>query len=75
MRANISRNIKTLLDKAYRKLFFQEGDLEQAQKSEILKVYGELLTAYGYQIPKGQSKVILPNFDGLGKRKLSCSLI
>ncbi|MGI6514046.1 MAG: fibronectin/fibrinogen-binding protein [Syntrophomonadaceae bacterium] len=70
LRANISRNVKTLLDKAYRKLFFQEGDLEQAQKSEILKVYGELLTAYGYQIPKGQSKVILPNFDGLGETEI-----
>ncbi|NLW45286.1 MAG: fibronectin/fibrinogen-binding protein [Syntrophomonadaceae bacterium] len=64
LQANISRNVKTLLDKAYRKLFFQEGDLEQAKKGEILKVYGELLTAYGHQIPKGQSKVKLPNFDG-----------
>lgn len=70
LRSNISRNVKTLLDKAYRKLFFQEGDLEQAKKGEILKVYGELLTAYGYQIPKGLSKVKLPNFDGVGETEI-----
>ncbi len=70
LRANISRNVKTLLDKAYRKLFLQEGDLEQAKKGEIFKVYGELLTAYGHQIPKGQSKVKLPNFDGVGETEI-----
>ncbi|MGE5544617.1 MAG: NFACT family protein [Bacillota bacterium] len=66
LRANISRNVKTLLDKAYKKLFFQEGDLQQVQKSEILRVSGELLTTYSHQISKGQSKVTLPNFDGQG---------
>lgn len=70
LRANISRKVKTLLDKAYKKLFFQEGDLEQAQKSEILKVYGELLTAYGHQITKGQPKVKLPDFDGQGETEI-----
>ena len=70
LRSNISRNVKTLLDKAYKKLFFQEGDLQQAQKSESLRVSGELLTTYGYQITKGQSKVILPNFDGQGETEI-----
>jgi len=70
LRSNISRNVKILLDKAYKKLFFQEGDLKQAQKSEILKIYGELLTTYGYQITKGQSRVTLPNFDGQGETEI-----
>lgn len=70
LRTNISRNVKTRLDKAYKKLFFQEGDLDQAKKSEALRISGELLTTYGYQITKGQPKVILPNFDGQGETEI-----
>lgn len=70
LRTNIGRNVKTLLDKAYKKLFFQEGDLEQAQKSDSLRLYGELLTTYGYQIAKGQTRAVLPNFDGQGETEI-----
>ncbi len=70
LRSNISRNVNTLLEKAYKKLFFQEGDLSRAQKSEILRISGELLTTYGYQITRGQTKVRLPNFDGQGETEI-----
>jgi predicted ribosome quality control (RQC) complex YloA/Tae2 family protein len=66
MRSNMLRNIKGHLDKAYKKLYFQESDLAQAQKSEIYRSWGELLTAYNHQVHKGQSSVVLPNFDGDG---------
>ncbi len=70
IRSNISRNVKGRLNKAYRKLMYQEDDLHQAQKSDLLRIKGELLTTYGFQIKKGDTKVILPNFDGNGETEM-----
>jgi len=70
LRVNIARNVQSILDKAYKKLMFQEGDLAQAEKNEALRVYGELLTAYGFQIKKGETTVKLPNFDGKGETEI-----
>lgn len=66
VRTNLLRQLKTHLDKAYKKLYFQEGDLVQAKKGEVYRQWGELLTAYAFQVKKGETRVSLPNFDGQG---------
>lgn len=70
LRTNLLRNLKGHLDKAYKKLFFQEGDLSQARENEIYRLWGELLTAYTFQVNKGDSRVSLPNFDGEGETEI-----
>lgn len=61
-KANLIRTIKSYLDRAYRKRFFQEGDLAKAHENEKYKVWGELLTAYAHQLNKGDRKAVLQDF-------------
>lgn len=61
-KTNLSRNIKLILDKAYKKRFFQEGDLDQARNQEKYKTWGELLTAYAYQLEKGMTEAVLVDY-------------
>lgn len=61
-KTNLSRNIRLILDKAYKKRFFQEGDLDQACKQEKYKNWGELLTAYAYQLEKGMTEATLVDY-------------
>lgn len=62
MKVNLTRNIRSYLDKAYRKVFLQEGDLKTAEENEKYKLWGELLTAYGHQFKKGDTRVILDDY-------------
>ncbi|KUG03827.1 fibronectin/fibrinogen-binding protein [hydrocarbon metagenome] len=62
MKTNLSRNIKTILDKAYKKLFFQTGDLSNAEENEKYRIWGELITAYSYQFSKGDTLAVLNDF-------------
>lgn len=61
-KANVYKHIRDILDKFWRKKFFQEGDLKQAQENERYRLWGELLTAYAYRIEKGQKTVSLEDF-------------
>lgn len=61
-KTNITRNIKVLLDKAYRKQFLQEGDKSRALENEKYKTWGELLTSYAYQFKKGDTAAQLEDF-------------
>lgn len=61
-KTNLSRHIKGVLDKAYKKRFFQEGDLTQAHQQEQYKTWGELLTAYAYQLEKGMTEAVLEDY-------------
>ncbi|MEN6349187.1 MAG: NFACT RNA binding domain-containing protein [Syntrophomonas sp.] len=62
MKVNLSRNIKVYLDKAYKKRFFQEGDLSKARENMKFKVWGELLTAYVHQFAKGDIEATVDDF-------------
>jgi predicted ribosome quality control (RQC) complex YloA/Tae2 family protein len=59
---NINRNIKSFLDKAYRKKYLQEGDRTKAIDNERYKLWGELLTAYAHQFKKGDKQAVLQDF-------------
>lgn len=63
MKANLSKNIKERLDKAYKKKFNQEGDLEKALKNEKYRLWGELLTAYAYKFKKGDIQAVVQDFE------------
>ncbi|MDD2620046.1 MAG: NFACT RNA binding domain-containing protein [Syntrophomonadaceae bacterium] len=62
MKINFSKNIKVVLDKAYKKRFYQEGDVVKAQENLKYQLWGELLTVYGHQLSKGQKAAIVNNF-------------
>jgi len=62
MKVNLSRNIKTILNKAYKKRFYQEGDLAKAEENVKYRVWGEMLTAYAHEYKKGDTSALLNNF-------------
>ncbi len=62
MKINLSRNIRVILDKAYKKQFFQTGDLNKAQENEKYRLWGELITAYSHQYSKGDTEAVLNDF-------------
>lgn len=61
-RSKYQRLVKDFLDKANKKKFHQEGDLNSAYKNERYRIWGELLTSYAHTITKGENEVILQNF-------------
>ncbi len=62
-KTNLSRHIKLILDKAYKKRFYQESDLIQARGQENYKTWGELLTGYAYQLEKGMSEAVVEDYS------------
>lgn len=48
---DIKKLLHTFLDRAVRKKQIQEKALEEADQKDLYKIYGELLTAYAYQVP------------------------
>jgi predicted ribosome quality control (RQC) complex YloA/Tae2 family protein len=63
MKTNLARNIKGFLDKAYKKQFHQEGDLAKALESDKYRQWGELITAYAYKLNKGDTSIVLNDFQ------------
>jgi predicted ribosome quality control (RQC) complex YloA/Tae2 family protein len=58
---NLTRKIGALLDKTRKKQSKQEAEAEQAEQGDQWRICGELLTTYGFQIPKGRKEVCLIN--------------
>lgn len=48
---DIKKLLHTFLDRAIRKKEIQQKALETCKEKDLYKIYGELLTAYAYQIP------------------------
>src|SRR5690606_41380551 len=54
--------------KAEKRAEKQREELAQAEDAGLWRIYGELLTAYGRQVPRGASQVELVNYyDPEGK--------
>lgn len=62
IRSNLSRQVRIILDKAYKKKMAQEGDFNSAQDKEKYREWGELITTYAYQLHKGQTEALLTNY-------------
>lgn len=62
MTGNLSRHLKQLIKRHRNRLKNLAKDRLIAQDAELYKLYGELLSAYSYQITKGDTSVELPNY-------------
>ena len=60
--SDLRRIVQTALEKDYKKYELQEKQLADTQKREKYKIYGELLTAYAYQIPAGVTHAEVLNY-------------
>lgn len=68
--AAFRRSLKTAEERALKKLAAQEEELASAARMEEYRVSGELLTAFGSQVPKGAREAQLPNYYDNGTLKV-----
>ena len=59
---DLRKIVTTNLERARKKYSLQQKQLEDTNKKDKYKIYGELLTTYGYSIESGYKKVILNNY-------------
>ena len=62
MTGDLNQRLQYLIDRNQFKLANLDQDQAVASESESYRIKGELLSAYAYQIQKGQSQVALPNY-------------
>ena len=60
--ADLRQAVHTLLNKDYKKYDLQMRQIKDTEKKDKYKVYGELLTAYGYSIEPGAKSFTTNNF-------------
>ncbi len=60
--ADIKKIVQNFIDRAVRKQALQEKALAESEKSEIYKIYGELITSYSYSINKGDTSFTTINY-------------
>jgi predicted ribosome quality control (RQC) complex YloA/Tae2 family protein len=69
--ANIKKNLQDQLEKHIKKLrqilSFQREKLDETRDIEKFKLFGELLSAYLYEVSPGMKEINLPNFYKEGK--------
>ena len=59
---DLRKIVATALERNVKKYDLQLKQLEDSKKREKYKLYGELLNAYGYQLPTGEKKVSVLNY-------------
>lgn len=62
LKTSLSRKVRIILDKAYKKMMLQKSDFSSANDKEKYREWGELITTYAYQLKKGDTQAILTNF-------------
>ena len=62
MTGDLNQRLQYLIDRNQLKLANLDQDQAVASQSESYRIKGELLSAYAYQIQKGQTQVALPNY-------------
>ncbi|MBR1743179.1 MAG: NFACT family protein [Lachnospiraceae bacterium] len=60
--SDLRRITQTLLERSVKKYDLQLKQLKDTEKREKYKVYGELLTTYGYDIKEGEKKFTCENY-------------
>ena len=63
----LHKAVHNMYDRAVRKQANRREELAASEKSEKLRLYGELLSANLYQLERGMSSVTLPNWYDEGK--------
>lgn len=59
---DLKHHITTILEKDYKKLDLQNKQLKDAESKDKYKLYGELITAYGYAIEDGAREATVNNY-------------
>lgn len=60
--SDIKKLVVNFVDRTVRKKALQEKALDDSEKCEKYKVYGELLTAYSYQVPPRSKAFVTTNY-------------
>lgn len=60
--ADLRKIVHTLLERNVKKLDLQEKQLKDTEKRDVYKLYGELLTAYGYGLPEDSKEATVHNY-------------
>ncbi|KIR01703.1 Fibronectin/fibrinogen-binding protein [Lachnospiraceae bacterium TWA4] len=60
--ADLRRIVATHLERSVKKFDLQERQLKDTDKREKFKIYGELLTAYGYSVELGAKQLVAQNY-------------
>ncbi len=69
--ADLRRIVVSAIERAAKKLKLQEKQLADTEKREKLKLCGELITAYAYQIEKGAAEYEALNYHDNSMMKIS----
>ncbi len=70
----LRQQVKTHLDRSIRKLKIQQNILFDEKKLDKNRIYGEIITAYAYMIPKGAKGAELDNFYSETGEKITVPL-
>ncbi|ADU51010.1 Fibronectin-binding A domain protein [Thermaerobacter marianensis DSM 12885] len=62
LRQQLEQIVREALARARRRLEARQEDLRRAEEAEPYRIYGELLTAFAGQVPRGARQVELPNY-------------
>ena len=60
--SDLRRIVQTALERNYKKYDLQQKQLKDTEKREKYKVYGELLTTYGYELSGGEKELKCLNY-------------
>ncbi|MCR5685241.1 MAG: NFACT family protein [Lachnospiraceae bacterium] len=60
--SDLSKVLSNAIARTVKKLELQQRQLKDTEKRDKFKVYGELLTAFGYNVPEGSRETILNNY-------------
>ena len=60
--ASLKKQVRTLLERSEKKLALQQEALDEAQDADRYRLFGELLSAQLYRVPKGAKKILLDNY-------------
>lgn len=59
---DLKKQCTTLLERVGKKLSLQEKQLKDTEKKESFRVFGELLTTYGYSLQGGEKELLCENY-------------
>ena len=65
--SELRKQVSILVDRAAKKLDVQMKELKSTEKRDRYRVYGELLTTYGYSVPAGASETEVENYYDEGR--------
>ena len=59
---DLKKQCHTLLERCNKKLALQEKQLKDTEKKDKFRIYGELLTTYGYSLSGGEKELVCENY-------------